>query len=164
MIDLAASVSEHLTWGEATRTDSRDLEILGLQADPPPQVRVNLARTALDLFEPARALVGPLRVTSGYRCPALNERIGGSKNSAHMDGRAFDVQPTRLTIRDAFRRLAASGIPFDQLILELGTWIHMGAALHAHQPRGERLMVWTPGHYEPWNPNDPRVRGVASFT
>ena len=33
---------------------------------------------------------GALRVTSGYRCPRGNRRAGGSPNSWHMQGVAFD--------------------------------------------------------------------------
>ena len=34
---------------------------------------------------------GPLRITSGYRSPALNAQVGGAKKSQHLQGNAFDV-------------------------------------------------------------------------
>lgn len=162
-LDPATTLSEHLTWGEAIATQVRDPEIVLQQGDPPAQVRANLLRAAVDGFEPFRALVGPLRVNSGYRCWALNAVIGGSKNSAHIDGRAFDVFPTRFDMRDAFKRLVGSGVPFDQAIYEYGRWIHLGMARHGEEPRREKLMIFRAGQYEPWDPSDPRVRGVEAI-
>lgn len=147
-------VSPHFSAAELTATDHRDF--LWEQARPPPQIRMNLARLAADLLEPARALVGRLRVNSGYRCPALNATIGGSKTSAHMHGLAADVFPLDMELHDAFERLAESGLPFDQLIFEFSRWIHVGAPLHGKQPRGERLAIFEPGAYVRWAAADPR--------
>lgn len=33
----------------------------------------------------------PIRVSSGYRCPKLNKKVGGVSNSAHMTGYAADL-------------------------------------------------------------------------
>jgi hypothetical protein len=57
-------VSPHFTFAELTVTEHRDF--LDEQDDAGPQVCANLVRLAVDLLEPARALVGPLRVNSGY--------------------------------------------------------------------------------------------------
>jgi len=34
----------------------------------------------------------PVIVTSGYRCPTYNQRVGGVKNSAHTKGYAVDIR------------------------------------------------------------------------
>lgn len=34
----------------------------------------------------------PVTINSGCRCPAYNEKIGGSKNSQHTRGRAVDIR------------------------------------------------------------------------
>lgn len=152
-------VSPHFSFAELTTTEHRDF--LDLQADPPWQVRANLVRLAYDLLEPARALVGPLRVNSGYRCPALNVAIGGSRTSAHMDGLAADVFPLEMDLVDAYERIRDCSLPIDQAILEFGRWLHLGAALHGQEPRRRALMIFTPGHYEQFVSSDPRVRGLA---
>ena len=36
---------------------------------------------------------GPIRVTSMYRCPALNKAVKGSSTSAHCYALAADLQP-----------------------------------------------------------------------
>lgn len=150
-------VSPHFTLAELTTTDHR--EFLAQQADPPPDVRRNLVRLCFDLLEPARGLLGPLHVNSGYRCPELNAAIpGSSRTSAHMLGCAADVVPLDVDLRDAMVRLAASGLPFDQLIWEYGHWVHIGAPWGGNLPRGQRLAIWTPGHYEEWSAEDPRFQ------
>jgi hypothetical protein len=46
---------------------------------------------AKELLEPIRALVkAPIQITSGYRCPDLNKRVGGSETSQHIQGEAAD--------------------------------------------------------------------------
>jgi hypothetical protein len=44
------------------------------------------------VLDPIREHWGlPIRVTSGYRCPELNEEVGGVEESWHMDGCAADI-------------------------------------------------------------------------
>jgi hypothetical protein len=48
---------------------------------------------ALDKLQKLRDALGkPLVLTSAYRSPAHNKRVGGAKNSRHMQGDAFDVR------------------------------------------------------------------------
>lgn len=153
---MTLRVSPHFTFSELTRTDHRDF--FDEQADAPPLVRVNLVRLAVDVLEPARAIVGALRVNSGYRCPGLNAAIAGSRTSAHMDGLAADVYPLAMPLAEAFTALAQSSLPFDQLIFEFGRWIHIGAARHGHDPRRQVLAIYSAARYERWNPKDPRFK------
>lgn len=152
-------VSPHFTFAELVTTEHRDF--LEEQVDAPPQIRANLVRLAVDLLEPARDLVGPLRVSSGYRCRGLNAAIGGAKASAHLEGLAADVFPLEMDLRDAFERLAGSGLPFQQLIFEFGRWIHLAAPPHGHDARRERLAIYEPGAYVKWSATDPRFRDIA---
>jgi zinc D-Ala-D-Ala carboxypeptidase len=154
-------VSPHFSLWELTRTDHR--AFMAQQSDPPAQVRANLVRLCADLLEPARALVGRLRVNSGYRCPALNSAIGGSKTSAHMDGLAADIWPLDVAVTTAFATLAESGLPLDQIIIEKAgpsVWIHLGAARHGVKPRGQRLAMYGKG-YTQWDPQDERFKEIA---
>lgn len=48
---------------------------------------------ALDKLQALRTTLGkPLLITSAYRSPEHNRRVGGAKNSYHMQGVAFDVR------------------------------------------------------------------------
>ena len=81
-----------------------------------------------ECLDPVRELWGkPIGVNSGYRLPALNAAVGGAAASQHMKGEAADI--TTGSVADnlrLFERIAASAIPFDQLIDEnRGRWIHI---------------------------------------
>lgn len=69
-------------------------------------------------------------VTSGYRCPELNEAIGGAKKSAHQTGYALDIVPAN-NQKDKFFLFFKDYLKdkdFDELLLERGSngriWIH----------------------------------------
>ena len=48
---------------------------------------------ALDKLQALRDALGkPLILTSAYRSPSHNKKVGGAKNSRHMQGDAFDVR------------------------------------------------------------------------
>ena len=77
-----------------------------------------------DLLHGVRQLLGsarPYEVISGYRCPATNENLRGSrgggvaKRSLHMEGRAIDVRLPGVTLadlRDAARSLGRGGVGY----------------------------------------------------
>ena len=55
----------------------------------------------------------PLRVTSGYRTPEHNKRIGGAENSAHVQGVAADLfipEPRNHNRMKLLRAAIAEGI------------------------------------------------------
>ena len=93
---------------------------------PPPSVLRNLNQLAVGLEDVRAALDGlPIRINSGYRCPALNRAVGGARLSAHMSGHAADfVCPDFGSPLEIVRALAKSDITFDKLIQE-GTWVHI---------------------------------------
>ncbi|MGC2518509.1 MAG: D-Ala-D-Ala carboxypeptidase family metallohydrolase [Burkholderiales bacterium] len=117
-------LSPHLSL--ALLTCSETAEQRGIDNAPPPDVVENLRRLAAGLEEVQALLGAPLEISSGYRCPALNEAVGGSKGSQHVLGLAADfVCPefgTPLEIANAIQR---SGVDFDQCILEFGRWVHL---------------------------------------
>ncbi len=44
------------------------------------------------ILDPIREAWGkPIKINSGYRSKALNSKVGGSKTSDHMLGRAADI-------------------------------------------------------------------------
>ena len=45
----------------------------------------------------------PLIVSSGYRCPEHNARVGGVPDSQHVQGRAADLVPRGITARELHR-------------------------------------------------------------
>lgn len=134
-------LSPHFSWVEAKRSVTADAK--GIDNTVPGELHVHLGRSA-QFMECVRSVLGnhPIRVTSWYRCPELNEAIGGSKTSAHMKGLAMDFKaPGSLTLAEAFDKIAESNLPFDQLIIERtasgSKWIHVGLSIG--KPRREML-------------------------
>ncbi|MCW5141053.1 D-Ala-D-Ala carboxypeptidase family metallohydrolase [Burkholderia cenocepacia] len=132
-------LTQNFTLEEFTGSDvARDK---GIDNTAPPAIVVNLRRLA-DALEQARALLGssPIKITSGYRCPALNRAVGGVPNSAHAQGLAADFVCAGFgTPVNVARRLAASDLPFDQVINEFGRWVHIGLAADGAAPRRQVL-------------------------
>lgn len=90
----------------------------------------NLQALVDNVLDPVREQYGkPIRVTSGFRCPALNKLVGGVHTSDHLKGRAADIVGTPNTKeenRKLFRLILNAGVEFDQLIEEHNyTWIHV---------------------------------------
>lgn len=94
----------------------------------------HLSELTEKILEPLRIAWGsPIKVTSGYRCDALNRAVGGVSTSAHKQGYAADLQPTNGKI-DEFGRfvkdwLLKNRIRFDQILFEAQgrtKWVHIG--------------------------------------
>lgn len=61
---------------------------------PTPEIQKNLEKLCKKILQPIRDKWGkPLFVSSGYRCEALNKKVGGSKTSQHLYGEAADIIP-----------------------------------------------------------------------
>lgn len=149
-------ISPHFTLSELTTTDHRDF--LEAQAHPDERILSNLVHLCHTLLEPAREILGPLHVNSGWRCPGLNAAIGGSKTSRHMDGLAADVVPIEMDLKTAYVMLTQSSLEIDQAIWEFGRWIHLGACSPDLEPRRQLLAIYEPGKYLSWDPLDDRFR------
>ena len=60
---------------------------------PSMQVVANLTYGCHLLLEPARQVVGPIIINSGFRSETVNRRVGGVRNSQHLIGQAADIRP-----------------------------------------------------------------------
>lgn len=113
---------------------------LGIDNRAPISLRPNLERLA-ETLEAVRKLLGhPIRITSGYRSPALNKAIpGSSATSAHTRGLAADfICPGFGPPLHICRAIQASDIDFDQLIEE-GNWVHLAVTPPGKRARREIL-------------------------
>jgi len=135
-------LSEHFSLEELIATQHR-----GIDNRPTDLALANLKLLA-EVLEEVRLLLGtPMIISSGYRCPDLNELVGGARNSRHMLGLAADFistdYGTPLKICQAIRD---SRIMFDQLIQEFpdrydGGWVHFGIAPDDTQPRVQVMHI-----------------------
>ena len=78
----------------------------------------------LMLLEPARQVVGPIIINSGFRNPRVNALVGGVLNSQHLLGQAADIRtkdPQQFAkLVDFLRNLEYT----DQLLTGSG-WLHI---------------------------------------
>lgn len=125
-------LSPHFTLDELTL--SQTAARMGIDNTPTAAALAALQRTALGL-EAVRMRLGggPIGVSSGYRCLTLNRAIGSKDGSQHVLGEAADFTAPRFgSPRQIVDALVDSDVPYDQLILEFGRWVHISFAT---QPR-----------------------------
>jgi uncharacterized protein YcbK (DUF882 family) len=142
---------QYFSWAELTRTST------GLSNEPTPAHRTNLTVLVQVILDPLREHLGkPVRITSGYRSPGVNAKIGGSKTSAHMTGEAVDIKVDGLDAHGLIEaiRLCDPAGGWDQLIAydpSRGGHLHIG--IRAGAPGRHRMQVlWAPagGGYTPY--------------
>lgn len=111
------------------------------------EVKENIKSLVEDVLQPLRDAYGkPLRINSGYRCPELNNLVGGSPSSQHIKGEAADIscsKPAELA------QLAYDlHLPFDQMIVYPG-FVHFShkrgrqrqQILYAKTYKGDRIKL-----------------------
>lgn len=131
------NLTEHFTLAELTVTNT------GLDNSPTdPKVILNLKKLALGLEEVRKVLKQPIRVTSGFRGPAVNVAVKGSQTSQHLQGLAADFTcPKFGTPTQIMKAIFQSNILYDQCILEYpenGGWIHIS---FSDKPRKQALII-----------------------
>ena len=96
-----------------------------------PQFAVERLRTLCEkVLQPVRDHFGvPIIITSGYRCPDLNDAVKGATSSQHMKGEAadFKIRAQNIKLYDIYLWMV-DNLQFDQLIWEVrpnSKWIHV---------------------------------------
>ena len=109
---------------------SATAERLNVDNSPSDIHLVNLTHLAIRILQPVRDQFGVITINSGYRSPALNAKVGGSKTSQHCNGQAADFESFSTPNPDLAKWIA-NNLEFDQLILEFydgvnpnSGWVH----------------------------------------
>ena len=125
-----SKISKHITYKEATR--SVTALRLGIENVPNDYELQNMELIAEKVFEPLRKAVnGPIKINSFFRCEELNKAIGGSSRSQHCQGRAIDIDDVYGYVSNSYMYYyIKDNLDFDQLIWEFGTdtepdWVHV---------------------------------------
>jgi len=129
-------LTEHFKLEEFTHSPTATQ--LKIDNSVPDDLMPNIQLTAIKLELVRKALGKPIIITSGYRCPALNARVGGVTTSAHTKGLAVDFHCDYGTPKQICQRLIDAGVQFDKLIQEYNQWVHIGFS-----PSNNRQIVLT---------------------
>ena len=85
-----------------------------------------LTDLCVNVLEPLRTLVNKsINIQSGFRNPTVNSLVGGSATSQHMKGEAADINVEGMTPSELFDIIRNSSLPYDQLIDEFSSWVHI---------------------------------------
>jgi len=134
-------LSEHFTLDEFTRSQlaarhgiinkPNDMQLENLKTLAK---GMELVRTKLDSL--------PIIISSGFRCEDLNDLLGSKRTSQHIRGLACDFTCDRYAhVARVFEVIAESSIPFDQLIYEFNSWIHISFPPEGEEPRRQVLVI-----------------------
>ena len=96
--------------------------------NPTPEAVENLKLLVDMVLDPLRDVYGkPIRVNSGYRSPALNAAVKGSKTSQHMKGQVADITGgSKQENKKLFELAQKLNLPYCQLIDEKNfSWVHI---------------------------------------
>jgi hypothetical protein len=102
---------------------------LGIDNTPSDIVITNLLELCEHVLQPLRDHIGEsIKISSGYRSPKLNKKIGGSATSQHCFGQAADISCGERTAELFY--YIKNNLIFDQLIWEFGDdsnpdWVHV---------------------------------------
>ena len=81
---------KYFSLGEFSHSDTA--VSLGINNTIPEECEANIEHLVHCVLDPLRKQWGlPIRITSGYRCPELNDEVGGVEESYHMEGCAADI-------------------------------------------------------------------------
>lgn len=91
------------------------------------EVQGNITRLAHNLQMLRDYLDAGIKVTSGYRSPEVNAKVGGAKKSTHLTGKAADIKVSGYTPKQVYNSIEA--------LIEMGrmeqgglglypTWVH----------------------------------------
>lgn len=107
---------------------SATAEAKKINNDPTPEAAENLKLLVDNVLDPLRDAYGkPIRVNSGYRSPALNKAVKGSKTSQHVKGQAADITAgSKQENKKLFELAQELNLPYCQLIDEKNfSWVHI---------------------------------------
>jgi hypothetical protein len=131
-------MTKNFTLAELTKTNT------GLPNALPKHLEPNLRALAENVLQPARDALGAIEVTSCYRSPEVNRKVGGASKSQHVQAQAADLK--FFGGNDVLFNWIADNVDYDQLIWEFGTtdapsWVHVSYASNNRKQKLKAVKV-----------------------
>ncbi len=134
-------LSKNFSLEELTKSDLATR--LCVDNTPDETVTANLQELVDNILQPLRDKFGPVVISSGYRSPEVNTKVGGSKTSHHCFGYAADIEALGIDNLDLALYIK-DNLKFTQLILEFyrsgvpdSGWVHI--AYNKDDLKGQEL-------------------------
>lgn len=132
---------------------------------PTPQQLKVLQHTCVYFLEPLRKLLSQhygsacIKITSGYRCLALNRKLGSKDNSQHVKCEAVDMQViankkyiSYIETYNLIKNWVKQGkLSVDQLICERSgdsCWVHASYSASGATKNRKQFLIYRNGKYE----------------
>ena len=124
------NLSANFTLKELTKSDTATR--LNLDNTPNEEQIESLRLLCENILQPVRDHFGkPVKISSGFRAPAVNQATGGSATSDHCKGMAADIEIAGIANADLAKWIM-DNLDYTQLILEFYTqgipdsgWVHV---------------------------------------
>ena len=128
-------LGKYFTLEEMTRSQAAARK--GLSNSPNSKQLGSMKALVVNVLDPLREALGrPVNVNSGFRSDSVNKAVGGASSSQHCLGEAADIVVPGLTVEQLVARIRSMNLPFDQLIDEFGSWVHI-----SYGPRQRRQVL-----------------------
>jgi hypothetical protein len=159
---MSTKLTQHFTLEEMTASPTA--KRLGLSNTPTAEHVENMRYCCEKILEPVRAhFKKPVTINSSYRSPAVNEAVGGSKTSQHVNGQAIDFEIMGISNK-VVADWISENLEYDQVILEFyvegdknSGWVHASIKKEGGN-RKQKLIAKKDGKstkYVPTNDFDP---------
>ena len=117
-------LTKNFTLEEMTRSDYAIRH--GIDNSPTREAVMNLKALCVNVLQPLRnELATPIIPSSGYRSLPVNRGVGSADTSQHPKGEAVDFRALGVSIVKIFETIIRMKLPFDQVIDEYGSWVHV---------------------------------------
>lgn len=118
-------LSENFTLKEFTASQTAARE--GIKNIPDAEAIENMKALCNNVLQPLRNIIQrPVIISSGFRSAELNAAIKGARFSQHVKGEAADIDFDDINfMKIVFNLIIEHSLPFDQLIWEFDSWIHV---------------------------------------
>ena len=120
-------LTKHFTLSEFIRSEKAQAN--GIDNTPSLEAVSNLQYLCQQVLEPLRLWAGrPVVINSGYRCPHLNQLVGGVPNSQHQTGEAADIRLPDKATGQLYAEYIHEHCRYDQLLFESNghsQWLHV---------------------------------------
>ena len=130
-------ITKNFSMEELVASDTARMK--GIDNTPDKEVEARLIQLAQQVLQPLRNSYGkPIKISSGYRCQALNKAIGGVSTSQHLKGEAVDINNGQSENKKLFllasKMIKEGVITVGQLIDEKGyKWLHISLPDNKHR-------------------------------